>query len=672
MHGISSRRFTAMGGAALLILALLPASVLAAPLGPPTQLVFGVQPTNTAAAATISPAVTVQVEDAGGNLVTTDASSVTLAVGANPGSGTLGGTLTQAAVGGIATFANLAVNNPGIGYTLHATDGSLTAATSASFTVTGPATKLVFGVQPSSTPAGATISPAVTVRVVDAGGSVVLSAASVTLAIGANPGSATLGGTVTEAAVGGIATFGDLSLNNAGIGYTLSATSSGLAGATSASFTIVGPAAKLVFGAQPTNTAAAATISPAVTVRVVDAGGSLVTTDGSSVTLAIGANPGSGTLGGTLTQAAAGGIATFSNLSINNAGIGYTLHATDGSLTAATSASFTIVGAATRLVFGVQPSDTTAGATISPAVTVRVVDANGSVVTSSTASVVLAIQSNPAAGTLGGTLTQAAVGGVATFANLWIDNAGAGYTLLAASSGIGSVASTSFTITGVNHLYFATQPGGGAAAATWSSQPVVEVLDSSNALVTSDSSTYVYLGISTNPAAGTLSCTSGTSLRVTNGVATFYGCSIDLASSSYYTLGATSSAAYTSATSNAFYVAGKLPTLAMSASSALGNKPASGYSTSTPKVQTAGNYVTWKFKGGAALAGHRVNVLMAKRINNVWTGPAYLKSAWADASGTVTVVMKANAGAVLNLRVQWPGSTTYAASTSKALGAHWR
>jgi hypothetical protein len=137
-------------------------------------------------------------------------------------------------------------------------------------------------------------------------------------------------------------------------------------------------------------------------------------------------------------------------------------------------------------------------------------------------------------------------------------------------------------------------------------------------------------------------------------------------------LRATSSPVWTPATSNAFYVVGYRPSLAISASSALGLKPLSGYTTSTPKVTTVGKYVTWKFAGGAALAGQRVNVLVAKRVNGVWGLPVYYKSAWADGSGVVTFSRTLTAAGAINVRVQWPGSITYAVSTSKALGAYWK
>jgi hypothetical protein len=102
---------------------------------PATRLAFVQQPTSVNAGAAISPAVTVAVQDAAGNTVASDTSTVTLTLS----SGTFAGgsnTVSVAAVNGIATFGNLVINTPG-SYTLAATDGTLTGATSASFTVAG-------------------------------------------------------------------------------------------------------------------------------------------------------------------------------------------------------------------------------------------------------------------------------------------------------------------------------------------------------------------------------------------------------------------------------------------------------------------------------------------------------------------------------------------------------
>jgi transcriptional regulator with XRE-family HTH domain len=104
-----------------------------------------------------------------------------------------------------------------------------------------------------------------------------------------------------------------------------------------------GAAAKLAFTTQPGGTSyagAALGTQPVVTVQ--DAGGNTVTTDNTDVvTLAIGTNPGGGTLTCTPVQVTSG-VATFAGCQISLGGTGYTLKATSGSLTSATSSAFNI------------------------------------------------------------------------------------------------------------------------------------------------------------------------------------------------------------------------------------------------------------------------------------------------------------------------------------------
>ena len=69
----------------------------------------------------------------------------------------------------------------------------------------------------------------------DAFGNAVASTAAITIAIGANPGQASLGGSTSKNATAGVAAFSNLTISQAGSGYTLTATSSGLSPATSAS-----------------------------------------------------------------------------------------------------------------------------------------------------------------------------------------------------------------------------------------------------------------------------------------------------------------------------------------------------------------------------------------------------------------------------------------------------
>src|SRR5213079_2667903 len=205
-----------------------------------------------------------------------------------------------------------------------------------------------------------------------------------------------------------------------------------------------GTATQLVFSVQPTNAVAGAAITPAVQITAQDASGNTATGFTGNITVAIGTNPSTGTLSGTKTVAAVAGVATFPGLSIDKAGTGYTLTATGAGST--TSAAFNITaGSATQLVFNVQPSTTTAGTAITPAVEVTAQDGNGNTATGFTGNVTVAIGTNPSSGALSGTSTHAAVAGVATFAGLSIDKAGTGYTLTA--TGAGSTTSSAFNIT---------------------------------------------------------------------------------------------------------------------------------------------------------------------------------------------------------------------------------
>src|SRR4029077_5321187 len=140
-----------------------------------------------------------------------------------------------------------------------------------------------------------------------------------------------------------LATFNDLTIVTAGVGYTLVFSSPGLTAREINTFNIsAAAAARVVFTVQPTSTTAGSTIAPAVQVTAEDAFGNVVTAFTGNVTIAIGNNPGSSTLGGTTTVAAVAGVATFSDLTINNPGLGYTFTAASGSLTGDTSAAFDI------------------------------------------------------------------------------------------------------------------------------------------------------------------------------------------------------------------------------------------------------------------------------------------------------------------------------------------
>ena len=118
---------------------------------------------------------------------------------------------------------------------------------------------------------------------------------------------------------------------------------------------------------------------------------------------------------------------------------------------------------AAKLTFTDQPSTTTAGAVIRPAVVVTIEDSAGNAMTSATDSVTVVLGANTGS-YLGGTTTVEAVNGVAIFRDLWVQIAATGYTLTASSGTLIGAASTPFDIvpaTPPTGLVFASVSAGG-------------------------------------------------------------------------------------------------------------------------------------------------------------------------------------------------------------------
>ncbi len=599
------------------------------------KLVYSVQPSNVTAGVADSPSIVVDVEDQYGNIVTTDSSNVTLAVATGPGSAT--GTLTVAASSGAATFSNVKFDTAG-SYKLSATDGSLTSATSSSFTVSAAAaSKLVYGTQPSNVTAGVADSPSIVVDVEDQFGNVVTSNTSnVTLAVATGPGSAT--GTLTVAASSGVAIFSNVKLDTVG-SYTLSATDGSLTSATSGSFTVSAAAAsKLAYGTQPSNVTAGVADSPSIVVDVEDQFGNIVTSNGSNVTVAMATGPGSAT--GTLTVAASGGIATFSNVILDTAG-SYTLSATDGSLTSATSSSFTVsAAAASKLAYGTQPSNVTAGVADSPSIIVDVEDQFGNVVTSNSSNVTLAVATGPGSAT--GTLTVAASSGLATFSNVKLDTVGS-YTLSATDGSLTSATSSSFTVSAAaaSKVVYGTQPSNVTAGVADSPSIVVDVEDQFGNIVTSNSSN-VTLAVATGPGSATGTLT----VAASSGVATFSNVKLDTAGS--YTLSATDGS-LTSATSGSFTV-----------SAAAASKLAYGTQPSNVTAGVADSpsiVVDVEDQFGNIITGNSSNVTLA-----VATGPG-------SATGTLTVAAASGVATFSNVILDTAGSYTLSATDGSLTSA---
>ncbi|MBI4422035.1 MAG: Ig-like domain-containing protein, partial [Gemmatimonadetes bacterium] len=436
--------------------------------GPAAKLVFTAPPTDATAGATISPAVEVAALDALGNPATGFSGEVTVAIGSNPGGGRLAGTTVVAAIAGAASFADLSIDKAGSGYTLTAGATGLAGATSGAFAVApGPATNLQFVVQPTSTAAGEAISPAVKVGAFDAYGNAATTfATDVTVSLGANPAGGTLSGTTVVKATSGVATFPDLSIDRAGSDYALAVSAAGVTGAVSTPFAVttgaVSATLSTVTASPDAITASDGSSRATITVTARDGSGNLVS--GISVTLAS-----TGT-GNTLTPAlgTTGADGVMTALFNSTRAESKTISATIGGVLVNDKATVAVSAAdPSSLAFTVQPTNTTAGAAITPAVQVAAQDDYGNTTTTFTNDVTVAIGSNPSGGTLSGTATVRPAEGVATFSNLSIDKAGADYTLVASADGLAGVTSAAFAVTvgSVSKLVFAVEPTNTVAGA---------------------------------------------------------------------------------------------------------------------------------------------------------------------------------------------------------------
>lgn len=407
------------------------------------HLVFDTSPpqNNTAGA---SFGFEVDIEDGNGNDIAGDNSNITVQIGSGPAGAVLNGTLTIAAQDGEVVFSGVNLTQTGT-YTISATDGSLPAATSRSFTIIpGAAASLSISQQPVGTTAGQDIPLAVQVE--DSFGNPVDgTSVTVALASGASPGA--LNGTTTLATTGGTANFSNLTINQFGT-YAFTITDGSLPAVTSAGF-VINPAAsaKLVFIIPPANTVAGQPMT-GFAVEIEDQFGNLEFNDTSTVSLT------SSPDGIVASIPASHGIAEFTDVSSTVADQ-YSLSATDGSLTGANSTTFNITpGAPAQLIILQQPASTTAGQNIP--MSFEVEDQFGNLTDGS--GVTLDIASGTSSATLGGTLTLPTSGGIASFNNLTLDRAGA-FTLTATDGSVPSVTTNSFTIAFSGPtLVFTTEP----------------------------------------------------------------------------------------------------------------------------------------------------------------------------------------------------------------------
>jgi hypothetical protein len=300
-------------------------------------LTVEVQPSVAVAGVVIAPSVQVKAVDGFGNVV----SGLSIAASLKTGTGVLSGTTTRATnATGFATFNDLSIDLIGVDKVLNFTSGSLFVTSDVFNIIASPVATLSVLVQPSTTVAGAAITPSVQVKAEDSFGNVV---SGLSIAVSLKTGTGVLSGTTTRATnATGFATFNDLSIDLIGVDKVLNFTSGSLY-VTSNVFTILASSvAVLTVEVQPSASVAGVVIVPSVQVKVVDTYGNVIS--GASVAVVL--QTGTGVLSGTTPQSTNGtGIVTFDDLSINLIGVNKVLrfssngHSVDSAAFAITSES---------------------------------------------------------------------------------------------------------------------------------------------------------------------------------------------------------------------------------------------------------------------------------------------------------------------------------------------
>jgi hypothetical protein len=387
---------------------------------------------------------TVTVEDKSGNAIGRFDGTVTVALSNNPGEADQGGTLSVTAHDGVATFSGLTLDKAGNSYTLLVSVAGLAGVTTSPFDVTAAAaTQLVVTTQPPSsitagTEFGLVVSPE------DAFGNVDPTFnGGVAVALLNNPGGATLGGTLTATAQDGVATFSGLTLDKAGNGYTLEVSSDRLADVTTGTLNVTHAAAtQLVVTTQPPRSVLVG-FEFGLVVSAEDPFGNVDPTFSGVAAVGLSNNAAGATVGGTLTVVAQSGVATFSDLTLDRARMGYTLEISGGGLAAATTDPFDVTPA--RLVVTTQPPGVvTVG--LGFGLTVTAEDNSGNVDSLFDGTATVGLATNQGRAALGGTLSVAIQSGVATFSGLTLNRVGTGYILRVSGNNLTAAPTAGFDV----------------------------------------------------------------------------------------------------------------------------------------------------------------------------------------------------------------------------------
>ena len=445
------------------------------------KLAFAQAPTKVTAGQPIVPAIAVQVQRCDGGPMATATDTVTIAAIGDNATGqpsTLTGTVTTTPTAGVATFDSLRIAVAD-NYRLQATAPGLTPARSAMFAVAaGPPTQLLVENAPDNFIAGVPMTGKLRVRIADAHGNRVETAAnSVVIGLECMKGTSSTQSLVVRNLLGQFGEPGACVQPKAAVGTPAVR---GLVEFELSKFTPRGAAeeTRFVFTSPPLTEAKSSAIAIApsaptrlgfegvtsgepkvaninfsgIQVAIRDSIGNNVPAGSELIVLEVDSGT-TGKLAGNTQARASNGVATFGSLMLTAGGGGVRLRATAPGLEKGVSPPFPVAEfkEPKRLQFVVQPVNTAPNTTMAP-IQVAVQDEAGNVVKNARVKIKLTLMDlNGVQVPMRGDGPERTENGIATFRDVRINTAGTGYTIQASAEQseterFPDVASTTFDI----------------------------------------------------------------------------------------------------------------------------------------------------------------------------------------------------------------------------------
>ena len=495
----------------------------------PKYLQFTTQPSGGTPATVFTTQPQVTAYNADGTLDTSFTGTVSLTLKSDTAKGATLTSTSIAAIAGVATFSDVAINNAGSDYVLVASSTGYAAVASEPTGVPAPAVEIVITQYTATGVAGQGTSFEVWAEARDAAGRVVPSAAAeLRLLVNDIDREATSIVPVNVRLENGRALFTRTYRFPRGGNYRwgVDAIGTGLPQANTEAFLVTGAPAKLAFVQQPDGFGSVLGQQPIVEIQDADGNRIPGATNEVTLTFSTASTSQDWVMSGD-TVAAAAGRATFTGVGFTQgSGTGdfvLTAESPGSGLTGAQSESFGQAGPATKLLI-TSEVQTLLEAGTRFHLTVAAVDSADRVNRATTGSVALTLESGDV-GSPKGFTSVALVEGVATFTGLFFSQAAApAGRIVASSTGLSSTLTPNITVTAPTRpsaIVFDTQPKAEASGVEFRDQPRARLVDANGATFVPRSASTVTISLGKTGGTTTSALRGTTTVWVTSDIVTW-------------------------------------------------------------------------------------------------------------------------------------------------------